>query len=818
MGKTKKSRLLAVLISFLLIYLNLPHGIFSGHGFLSAKAENSITVNLTIYSKNPNLQKLTMTIGGVGWFAEDFDYDLEDEDFGQPVSLANNLYRYDLALEIEDDFATNETVNLSLGSEFDKQRVTVKELNGTKQIDAIFKEHVFKACQFIFVDKQAQPLLFNTTKLNLALAEKSISMRKDAGSNTYNYSREKVYDENGAFTNQADLEIKPKQIIKADSKKYLLEQVEHINEVYKLTLSEIVEVEREVKLVFNLAFPYKISANDDITFILPDDSTYSTKLTAFQGSGDASYSFKLQTLAKGDIKLSKLPTSLDSYFGIIKQEFDQETGVLNVTLGKRIGIAVSPVKGNKNYNDFGTSHALTGVKLQLLDANQKTILESQVRAVYAGVYVNDIFVNKAGTYYIKVLEVAGQNDKLDLSRLHKLELKTNGRPYLEIYQESGYALANPYGAKDGVQASDEQSSINLLGSKTSYLLLLSHKPTYKKFLVLADGTEVKEQTGKANDVVSFKLRMTIPSDHNYVLRYDKYVNIGSKTDLSFQDILDKRLEFIADSLALTVDGQSTNDYKVSYDAAKHAIMLQDQSAPDVINFDFTKEINLPKAKQLEITFKAKINLQQMQTKGDIVNILGDDKVTIKLERELEVKKLWQQSDGHDLTENLVPIKVVLYRDQQATDKTYELNATNNWQIKISHLPRYATDGHEIEYSVQEENDNNGKVKIGTHTFGITYEQAGDVCTLTNKLEPPTPTEPTPSEPPTPTNPTPTVPPTPSEPPTPTEPPLYPPVPPLEPPTPNKLIVAKTGELSHLSEYTLLGFLAMLALLAKHKHK
>lgn len=714
-------------------------------------------------------------------------------------------------MDIDDDFATNETVNLSLGSELGIQRVVVKEINGTKQINAIFKEHVFNACKFLFVDKQAQALVFNSTKINLILGEKSITLRKDASSNTFNYSREQAYDENGVFTNQAELKIKPKQIIKADSKKYLLEHVEHVNEVYKLTLSEIVEVQREIKLVFNLAFPYKISDNDELTFILPDDSTYSTKLTAFEGSGDASYTFKLQTLAEGDIKLAKLPTSLDSYFGIIEQEFKQATSELRVTLGKRIGIAVSAVKDGVNYNNFAISHASSRTKLQLLDANQQFMQESQQRALYPGVWVNDVFVNQAGTYYIKVLEVANQSAKLDLSKLYKLELKPNGRPYLEIYQEAAYALANPYGAEDGVPASNEQSAINLLGSKTSYMLLLSHKPNYKKILLADDGTEVKEQVGKEDDIVNFKLSMTIPSDHNYGLRYGKYVNIGSKTDLSFQDSLDKRLEFVADSLEVTVDDQATTDYLASYDASKHAVVLQDKSSPDIINFDFTKNIKLPQEKHLVLTFKAKINLQNTQSKGDIVNILGDDKVTLKLERELEVKKLWQKSDGNALTENLEPIKFILYRDQQAKDKSYELNATNNWQIKISHLPRYAADGHEIDYSVQEENAINGKVKIGMHTFEITYEQSGNVCTLTNKLEPPKP-----SEPPTPTNPVPTVPPTPSEPPTPTEPTLYPPVPPLVPPTPSKLIVAKTGELSHLSEYTLFGLLALLALLAKHK--
>lgn len=65
MGKTKSYRFLAVIISFLLLYLNLPNCIFPGHDFLSAQAENNITVNITIYSKNPHLQKLTMTIGGV---------------------------------------------------------------------------------------------------------------------------------------------------------------------------------------------------------------------------------------------------------------------------------------------------------------------------------------------------------------------------------------------------------------------------------------------------------------------------------------------------------------------------------------------------------------------------------------------------------------------------------------------------------------------------------------------------------------------------------------------------------------------------------
>ena len=53
--------------------------------------------------------------------------------------------------------------------------------------------------------------------------------------------------------------------------------------------------------------------------------------------------------------------------------------------------------------------------------------------------------------------------------------------------------------------------------------------------------------------------------------------MGAKTDLSFEDALDKRLEYIDGSLYLKVDGKPSDEFEAEFDKNANKIVVQDKS-------------------------------------------------------------------------------------------------------------------------------------------------------------------------------------------------------------------------------------------------
>lgn len=460
---------------------------------------------------------------------------------------------------------------------------------------------------------------------------------------------------------------------------------------------------------------------------MPDGTVNKVKLSAFNGRGEADYNYKLLTIKEGAIKLKELPRSLRSYYGIIKQEFDPKTETLRVKLGKRIGIVVLQPQADVNYSNWIPKSIISGVALNLADEKGTIIQSGQKRVNMYGLEVNDVFVSQAGTYWIQITAINGRND-LDITRKYQLQIKENGRPYLQTYNGREYALANPFGAEDGTIADDNSYTINLLGSKTLYYILLGHKAEFAKNVV--DKTKnqlLQTQQVKNGDTVTFNLKMLIPSDHNILLHSGKYAKLGNKNDLSFADNLDPRLRFIEGSLHLTVNGQPTDAFIATYDTQKHAIVLQDKSKTYTADFDFNNNIKLPPKATLELSFTTKVNWTSKSPQGNIINELAGEKVILTPVKDIKVQKIWQNAEGDNISAPLKAVNVRLYQDGQKTDKTYELTEVNHWQVTVTGLPIYSSlDQHKISYELKEEYDDNA--------YQVIYNAEDDKVTIINKLK------------------------------------------------------------------------------------
>lgn len=207
----------------------------------------------------------------------------------------------------------------------------------------------------------------------------------------------------------------------------------------------------------------------------------------------------------------------------------------------------------------------------------------------------------------------------------------------------------------------------------------------------------------------------------------KYAKLGNKNDLSFADNLDPRLRFVEGSLHLTVNGQPTDAFIATYDAQKHAIVLQDKSKTSTADFDFNNNIKLPPKATLELSFTTKVNWTSKSPQGNIINELAGKKVILTPVKDIKVQKIWQNAEGDNISAPLKAVNVRLYQDGQKTDKTYELTEVNHWQVTVTGLPIYSRlDQHKISYELKEEYDDTA--------YQVIYNAEDDKVTIINKLK------------------------------------------------------------------------------------
>ena len=100
---------------------------------------------------------------------------------------------------------------------------------------------------------------------------------------------------------------------------------------------------------------------------------------------------------------------------------------------------------------------------------------------------------------------------------------------------------------------------------------------------------------------------------------------------------------------------------------------------------------------------------------------GDNTVTNTYtggDTEYSVEKKWAGVDKNDPLP--AKVKVTLYQDNKATDKTAELTKDNSWKHTFEGLTKYRTDGTEYKYSVKEEQVNGYNTEYGDNTVTNTY--------------------------------------------------------------------------------------------------
>ena len=106
--------------------------------------------------------------------------------------------------------------------------------------------------------------------------------------------------------------------------------------------------------------------------------------------------------------------------------------------------------------------------------------------------------------------------------------------------------------------------------------------------------------------------------------------------------------------------------------------------------------------------------------------------TLKKETtDVEFTKAWAAADGTTLPTTLPEVTFVLVKDGTETTTTAKVDSTTN-KAKFSGLDKYTKGGDEIVYTVKEQGEDKGAIKLGGKDYTVTYSNDGK--TVTNTLQ------------------------------------------------------------------------------------
>ncbi|MFR7350241.1 S-layer homology domain-containing protein [Peptoniphilus sp.] len=104
--------------------------------------------------------------------------------------------------------------------------------------------------------------------------------------------------------------------------------------------------------------------------------------------------------------------------------------------------------------------------------------------------------------------------------------------------------------------------------------------------------------------------------------------------------------------------------------------------------------------------------------------------TLKKETtDVEFTKVWAAADGTTLPTSLPEVTFVLVKDGTVTTTTAKVDSTTN-KAKFSGLDKYTKDGDEIKYTVKEQGEDKGAIKLGGKDYTVTYDKANNKVTNT----------------------------------------------------------------------------------------
>ena len=657
--RLSRRRLSAIFFVFVMCISMLP-------AYKSFAAENAIfEVEATIFTKAEATDLKIQE--GSGWFAD--VYDIEESDVVNTKKLPNGINKYTVAFKVEcedGDYREGENIRFSLiGVKSDAIRATVaRNESGNLGVKLIFKEKnlLTKQHKVSLASDNGGTIQTDATQFSFTIKVNGVDTAVYAvkqNNGEYIFRESIDIDDNGNPVDNTlgDGNELVGQIINLSengaSSKYKIVKASRSEDYYNLTLKKIELENRKVKVVLDTEMA--LAVGPDFKFECAGKAIDKT-VNPTEKYGPHEFDILFENIPKGeDVKVSKLPDSMEYFYKIVDQQYDRDKDELRVKLGRNIAIIISDAKDGVKYDNFAIAHHESGFSFNIFDAKGEKLLGESKNANVLGLgNVNFFYGLLPGDYIVRIDKIPDKFKDFDTSRDYKLHIAKDGKPTMEIYQEQGYAYANPYGGIDG-RFDDSVRGKIISGTKTPFLLLINKKSQDKKVIIDNENkTELYQTQKNIGDEVEYKITRSISPDHNFVFRYDKYVNVGAKTDLSFEDALDKRLEYIDRSLYIKVDGNPSDEFEAEFDKNANKIVVQDKSKTDLVKFDFNTATKLPANKTLEVGFRAKVKNFGKENQS-IYNSFGTT-TEITPNIELKCNKKWYGGNG--LLKNLEPEKFI----------------------------------------------------------------------------------------------------------------------------------------------------------------
>lgn len=626
-----------------------------------AEEDTTFELEATIFTKS-NATALGIQVG-TGWFPD--IYEIEEDDIDSKKELSNGIKKYNVSFGIDENYREGDKLKFSLSgvpSDYVEATVVRNQQSGNLGVKLILKEKnlISKSHKITLSSDEPGGLSSNNASsilfsLNFKGIPKKFEATKQSDSE-YMFKENLDIDDDGKpidnqLSNGDELVGQTLNLGKPGSEReYKIVKASRTENDYNLTLKKIELKNRKVKVVLDTTMG--LSAGRDFKFVCAGKEINKT-INMSEGYGPMSFDLTFENVPEGeDIKLKELPSGM-KWYDIIEQTYDKDKNELKVKLGRTIGIAIANIKDGTPYEELLLKGRGSGFVFEIYNSQGTKLGESIESSDRAGTRY-DFKGLVPGDYIIKIKKVPDQFADFDTSRNYKLRIARDGKSTLEIYQENGYVYANPYGGTDS-RFDNSIDSKTKSGYKHVFFILINKKSIDKK-VITGDkkNIELSQVQKNIGDEVEYKLTRSIEQDHNLVLKYEPYVNIGVKTDLSFNDELDKRLEFVPGSIKVDGYEGATKDFTAYYDDKVHRIVVKDNTKPDVVRFDYNTPIKLPPEKKIEITFKVKIKTFGKDNKS-IYNTF-EDKTEVAPYVELKCNKKWY--GGSELLNSIEPEKFI----------------------------------------------------------------------------------------------------------------------------------------------------------------
>ncbi|PNH18018.1 hypothetical protein B7R76_06685 [Mageeibacillus indolicus] len=383
---------------------------------------------------------------------------------------------------------------------------------------------------------------------------------------------------------------------------------------------------------------------------------------------------------EGEITVKQLPEHMQLFYGINAQSYDARSQTLTLKLGRNVLVNFIPLPYGKSYNDL--AELLKINRFSLLLYNERNELVQQSRLMKGFVFntkINGFSGLLPGNYYIKIDQAKLPIEYKDYvtDKRYDLEVAKDGDVQLSTYrlQPDGagkYEVAHSFGAP--LNQSGSRGKL-FHAIKIPLIQFINQGSEPNKEILVESGKAEQQREVAEGETVNYQITLSILPDHNVVAKSIgdiANVNMGTWADLSFTDKLDNRLEYLPNTLKVTVDGNPTKEYVAEYVEAEHSIKLQDQSKPQVIPFGFNDKFTLKdKIQTLKVSFTAKVKWNN--NFAPLINRVGNSETTLFPPLELKVNKSWQGGTAllknYDQATVLSWFEVIAQRNKQ-TVATY----------------------------------------------------------------------------------------------------------------------------------------------------